>query len=801
MSDKKRRITIGILIDWIVSWGDYNYYQSLILSGLSDYARENDLNVMCFITGRVDSPNGWERCRNLLFKFVDRNKVDGLIVPTPSIALYSNMAPVLKLLESYKGIPIVTLGESHEGYSSVTIDNYSGMRGIVDHLIEVHGYRKIAFVKGPPCSETEIRFRAYCDSLEAHNIPYETALVYNGNFLIESGSEAIRSFKQRNIEFDALVCSNDNMAMGAIIEFNQYNDNPLYTLPITGFDDTENGRIYGLTTVRQNFYEETRKAAEMLLNIILGKPAPSHIEIPSNMIIRSSCGCISGMVRNTGYIPDLHTCLCSFEEHRRKTLDELAELNRTLEFAVSADFNETLLAYEAKVFDAFYEEMEQGAADKFVRMVNSLIIWAAQQKVSYIFAEDVVSCIRRNVIQQLKDQADIIRAENLFHAARVHISDSLQTAGINRAYFNPLQNETSEQLGEELMASLDYNSQMKSICRGLPLLGMHTCYIALFEDPLNPLDKSRLILGVNEQECYNKGASGMVFNTTDLLPEVFLDRLYSKRFSIVVQALHQGDNQIGYVILDFGSTINKNHEIIRYRLSVSLKGTMLIESITKQAAELEVLVAERTKELSESNKNLKEEIKKRQAVEEQLKQALKELGYYNEQLHRMSIRDDLTQLYNRRGFMRLGTEYYKNAMENSMGFLLLYVDLDGLKEINDKYGHSEGDFALTSAAAILVKTFRNSDIISRLGGDEFTVIVSGASRKDEADIRRRVGYFCDLHNETSNKPYKLSMSIGAAFYTPGVNLTFEDLMKAADESLYRDKQKKRGLNGNKDEGC
>lgn len=792
MQSKGRRHTLGILIDWIVSWGDSDYYQSLIISGLSDFARENDLNIMCFVTGRVDSPNEWEHCRNLLFKFVDRNKVDGLIVPIPAIGLYSNSTPVLKLLESYRGIPIVTVGEGHEGYHSVTINNYSGMHKIVDHLIETHGYKKIAFIKGPPCTDAEIRFQAYCDALSAHGLAIDPELVYTGNFLYESGSDAIRVFKRKNIQYDALVCSNDNMAMGALIEFNRNNDNPLSTLPITGFDDTEACKIYGLTTVRQTFREETRMAAEMLLCLIQGKETPVNVEIPTKMVLRSSCGCISDLVRNTYCDPLSLNTAATTEDNGGKLLNELAELNKTLAFGNNPDYKDALLSYVVKVRDAFYEEFEKGVRDHFVFAIDSMIHWAVQNKISYLFAQDVISCLRRSVIQNLTDEPDVIRAENLFHAARVHIFDALHNSGINSADFTPLQNETTEQLGEELMASLDYGSQMKAVCRVLPMLGIRICYIALFENPLNPLDKSRLILGMTERECYNNGISGVMFDTLDLLPRDFMEDLHKERFSIVIQVLHQGDNQIGYVVLDFDSTINKNHEIIRYRLSVSLKGTTLIERISRQAAGLERQVVERTKELSDSNRNLMEEITKRKTAEEQLKHALKDLGYYNEQLHSISIRDDLTQLYNRRGFMKLGTEYYDNAKESLLGFLLLYVDVDGLKRINDKYGHIEGDDAISATAAILNKSFRTSDIISRLGGDEFTVLMSGASPKDEPDIRKRITYYCDLHNNTSGRPYKLSMSIGTAFYTPGKNLTFEDLMKEADSALYRDKQSKRG---------
>lgn len=791
MPGKKRNYTFGILIDWISSWGESQYYQSLLLSGLSDFAKENNINVACFVTGRVNSPYEWDRCRNILLKFIDKNKVDGLIVPTTAIGVYSDPYSIINLLESYGDLPIVTVGERFENYPSVTIDNYTGMRQVVDHLIEEHGYRRIAFIKGPPCKEAFIRFQAYCDSLAAHRVEFDPSLIYNGDFRFESGSEAVRTFMRENIRFDAIVCSNDNMALGALLELNRHNRNLVFSLPITGFDDTENGRVYGLTTVRQNFYDQTRKAAEILLNIIEGRETPYHVEIPSRMILRSSCGCMPSVVKKAYVSPDMAGNV-TVQEQISQIMSFLEDLNKTLDISDNPAAMKSLLDQERQVLEAFFDEFHGGGRDRFVMAINKLILWCSDNRIDWMFIQDMLPAIRRTVMGSLRTREEVIRAENLLHAAAIFLFDTFQNSSANRSISNPLLGENAERLGEALMASLDYESQLKTVCQLLPLLDIHTCYLALFEDQDNPLDKSRLILAMTKRTNFNQGGQGIVFSTLDLLPQPFLGELYEDRFSIVVQVLHQGDNKMGYVILDFDNTINKNYEIIRYRLSVSLKSTMLIERITRQAADLEIQVRERTRELSESNRNLMEEIARRKEAERKLKKVLRELSYYNEQLQIQSVRDDLTQLYNRRGFMKLGHEYFENARKTNAGFLLLYADLDNLKGINDRFGHSEGDFAIESTARILAKSFRNSGIIGRLGGDEFTVIIPGATPEDEAEIRTRIQRYCDLHNDLSKKPYKLSISLGFAYYHPGSADSFEDLMKAADKALYMEKQRKSG---------
>lgn len=376
MPGKKKSYTFGILIDWITSWGESHYYQSLLLSGLSDFAKENNINVICFVTGRVDSPYEWDRCRNILLKFIDKNKVDGLVVPTTAIGVYSDSNSIVKLLEGYD-LPIITVGERFENFPSVTIDNYTGMRQVVDHLIEEHGYRRIAIIKGPPCKEAFIRFQAYCDSLAAHQIEFDPSLIYNGDFRFDSGSEAVRTFRRENIRFDALVSSNDNMAMGALLEFNKNNKNLVFTLPITGFDDTENGRVYGLTTVRQNFYDQTRKAGEMLLNILEGRDIPLHVEIPSRMILRSSCGCVPSVVKKAYVVPDLKKDSINVQEQIDQIMAVLEQINDTLDISDSLIVQKSLLGQERKILESFFEEYLNGSKDKFVMSIHRFILWCS----------------------------------------------------------------------------------------------------------------------------------------------------------------------------------------------------------------------------------------------------------------------------------------------------------------------------------------------------------------------------------------------------------------------------------------
>ncbi|NTW66998.1 MAG: GGDEF domain-containing protein [Nitrospirae bacterium] len=158
------------------------------------------------------------------------------------------------------------------------------------------------------------------------------------------------------------------------------------------------------------------------------------------------------------------------------------------------------------------------------------------------------------------------------------------------------------------------------------------------------------------------------------------------------------------------------------------------------------------------------------------------------ELARLSITDELTQLHNRRGFYLLADQLVKMADRTKTPVDIMYVDLDRLKWINDTFGHEAGDNVLVSVAAILKKMFRNSDIIARMGGDEFVVMPVGASKFGITVIRARVEKAFQKHNEMHGAAYRISISMGFSRYDPASPCSLDQLLKQADESMYRDKK-------------
>ncbi len=162
-----------------------------------------------------------------------------------------------------------------------------------------------------------------------------------------------------------------------------------------------------------------------------------------------------------------------------------------------------------------------------------------------------------------------------------------------------------------------------------------------------------------------------------------------------------------------------------------------------------------------------------------------------EMLRLLSLTDELTGLYNRRGFSTLSEQQFRIANRDRKPLLLVSADLDGLKGINDTFGHADGDQALIETAAILRECVRQSDIVARVGGDEFVMLLTGGDEGfDTQKLLDRLQKLIDKHNRKRNRGWKIVISIGFARRSPDSGQSLDDLIVRADRMMYEQKKKK-----------
>lgn len=193
--------------------------------------------------------------------------------------------------------------------------------------------------------------------------------------------------------------------------------------------------------------------------------------------------------------------------------------------------------------------------------------------------------------------------------------------------------------------------------------------------------------------------------------------------------------------------------------------------------ELEERVRQRTVELEAANRKLSREVAERIKTEAEVR--------------RLSLTDELTGLYNRRGFLLLGEQQLRIARRTNTAGWLVFADLDGLKKVNDAFGHEAGDEMIIETARLLRENFRETDVIGRLGGDEFVVFAISPDDRSET-IRARLQAAINRLNRAHAHRYQLSMSIGIVQCEPQAADPMAELLVQADEAMYCEKHAKRG---------
>jgi DNA-binding LacI/PurR family transcriptional regulator/signal transduction histidine kinase len=282
-----RRPVIGLLLNTL-----FDGYEEAIWRGVLRAAEELDVDVLGFLGGAL----GEALHQSFIYDLVHEGNVDGVVVISPAVGFHCGPAGIAALLERL-GLPAVSISERVPGVPSVLLDNRTSMDRVVEHLVTVHGRRRIAFLRGPPSStEGEVRFQAYRDTLARLEVPFDPALVVEGDHWPASGIHGVRTLlDERRASFDALASSNDLMAIAAMDELRRRGLRVPGDVAVTGFDDVvdASSTTPRLTTAHQPLHEMAREAIRRVLARIRGEPVGAEVELPAQLQLRQSCGCSS----------------------------------------------------------------------------------------------------------------------------------------------------------------------------------------------------------------------------------------------------------------------------------------------------------------------------------------------------------------------------------------------------------------------------------------------------------------------------------------------------------------------------
>jgi DNA-binding LacI/PurR family transcriptional regulator/signal transduction histidine kinase len=288
----RARPRIAVLIDNIdhVAGG----YEPRLRAAFDATCREHDVELVVIVGRALDEPEPAGGAQNRVYDLLEGTSADGVIFMSAGLAAYCGPSRIGALHARLAPRAACSIGLSVPSVPSVLVDNRPGMEALLDHVIVDHGRRKVAFIAGTPKNpDAEVRLAAYMSALARHGIEYDPHLVVRGNFHTPTATRVTLELMDRGIPFDALVASNDSMALAASDAFKSRGLRVPRDVVVTGFDDLVHARLASppLTTVRQPLDRMAVAGVRIILEQLAGRSVPMQTELPVEFVPRESCGC------------------------------------------------------------------------------------------------------------------------------------------------------------------------------------------------------------------------------------------------------------------------------------------------------------------------------------------------------------------------------------------------------------------------------------------------------------------------------------------------------------------------------
>lgn len=704
----------------------FSSFQEKFRGGIHRYAGESGIDVVFFGISSLNMAASDDRARASLLDLILPSEFDGILSVSTTLTYYGGGPFLAERLTALRPMPFVSIGTPVIGEPSLVIDNDSGMRAVMRHLLEYHGYRSFAFVSGPQGNiESRERLQVFREALAEAGIAQGSEWEYEGTFLLSSGYSAVQEILDvRGLMPDVFVCANDLMALGAYNALSARGLRIPFDVAVTGYDDIqfEQTISHGITTVHQAFSRLSYLAMKRLHMLATGSPVAGDVMIDPDVRIRASCGCLDFRARH---------------RFSGKPAEQTAELSRLSALATGVLSGSSRAELERAWIDLIHDGFaSHRATHEFEELLHTV-------RDALPVPDDPIA--RDALIQDLYA---ILCEECSQHAFIASRNDQFLTRRLQGLV---------DRLHDEISRDITLSGHDDVLREIAALLGLRRLYIVRFSDFGKTGSDPKLVFAGGSELRDSAGDAWKPGPDSWFPPNAG---------NLVINLIHYDEDRFGYFLLDSDIPAFSVYEYLRFRfgfISMNLKNLDRIKRL---------------------NAELTSEIAIRVGTEQKLKDVLA-------LVERLSIQDDLTGLYNRRGFFMFAEQNIKYFFRQKSSFFVLYADLDGLKQINDQWGHTEGDFALRQAAAALQETIRDSDIVARLGGDEFTILISKANPPDFDVIRTRIRDAFERKNREIRKPWVLSLSIGHYHATSDCSLTLEEMLQRADEDLYREKARKK----------
>ncbi len=795
----ERRLTIGVLI------GNANSPHSInTMNGIRQAAKEAKVNIIVFLGIHTSyfyreffaEEESYDYQVTTVFDYVKLAKVDAVIISYGELVIFLNDRERETFLDKFEDIPHVILEDVvHKKNAHYQIaDNYKGMRSVVEHLAIDHGYRRFVCLRGPIGNrDADERYRAFEDVMREQKIEITPNMVQVGDFT-ESVEKEVEFLFDNNPYVQAFVCANDLMANAVYNVCKKRRQEYFYMTPkarersekspirylvgrdiergegiaVTGYDDWTMASTLDppLTTVLQNAYSSGYKSVYNVIDMCL-KGEGEDIILPPALVRRQSCGCM--MAEQQQFAQMTESEKVGPEFYAIKVAETIKDA------ILISDVND---AIGDRVYDALYDIIyadtiiylgyvkEKLSTKRVVEQLRQLMTGPYAEYISPQALAAIYSDYFSFIMRAVDDHMEGV----LFSDILIEGMKYLQSYLYKKAKDSLAEHESSawfmSLISRDMANHVSSEKEMfRSAMAKMQTLHIGNSYLYMFRRPIVHTpnkewvcpEKMYLAAYMTNDEIVAYEPQDRLIVTKDNGFDSYFKSTSETGYNSTLINLYSENKQYGVLI----SEVNPENVLSLYYISIQI-GTAL-----------------KYCEMSKAQKK----------SQDRLEQLIAEVEEKNSMLRFISEYDSLTGCLNRRGFIEKALNMKKKFEGREAA--VIFGDLDHLKEINDRFGHREGDFAIKKISSIIKAVIGEDELIGRLGGDEFVVMFLCDENKTPQMLIEQIIASARAYNEVSEKPYYVESSLGFKCFICDESSELQSVMNCADQSLYESKKSRR----------
>ena len=602
MMQTKKQLTIGYFNQVLA--GEWSVLPWI---GIVRAAKENNVNLISFHGNSISDKTEFNEQGNTVYDLAKGGMLDGLITWKGNITWYLNDSEVINFCKQFN-IPVVTIEGYIKGFPCVTYGNYEGMKMVVNHLIEVHGYKKIGYMG---LVENHIgyqeRHRGYMDAMKDHGLSINPMYVkpwvswistfdnQPSNYVLDKWLNDVAKS-----ELEAIIGACDPISLWIMERLEKLGIHVPEDIAIAGFDGFTQSRVVNppLTTINPSWIELGTTAFNTLMGLLEGKVISEKTVVPAHLVVARTCGCIES---NVDFISKQNINKKILMSNKKKLVNEMINV-------LNEPFKEDLISVTEKLLEAFLTELKSKRKNHFLRILEDILRELVKKKSEIISWQNVISILQKNVISQLHKRKQIDKANILCHQARVLIGN------IASRLYAYQQMEMEERINNErgfgmnLISTFELDKLMDLLAEGLPNFNIPSCYVALYDTPEtyhypDPVPEwSRMVLAYTEKNRIKLDKDRLKFRSKEIIP--YNLRPKNKIYNLLVYALYFRNNQIGYIVFEVNRLIGNTYNYLSKQISSGLQGTILIKKINTHSEILESGIEDLSSSIEEMVKNI-----------------------------------------------------------------------------------------------------------------------------------------------------------------------------------------------------